>query len=123
MLIALSAKNKEIVNNIFFVLIYLQKYTTITMFISYKILHYIEYITISYSLHITQYKLNILMISLIIVVCNVILQFTNNLLFTMLITSKNFIGSNFGHMVTISDIGAGPQSWPLPLVYVEIHTG
>ena len=40
-----------------------------------------------------------------------------------LITSKNFIGSHFGHMVTISDIGAGPQSWPLPLVYVEIHTG
>ena len=33
-----------------------------------------------------------------------------------LITSKNFIGTYFGHMVTISDIGAGPQSRPLPLV-------
>ena len=33
-----------------------------------------------------------------------------------LITSKNFIGIYFGHMVTISDLGAGPQSRPLPLV-------
>ena len=33
-----------------------------------------------------------------------------------LITSKNFIGTYFGHMVTISDLGAGPQSRPLPLV-------
>ena len=33
-----------------------------------------------------------------------------------LITSKNFICTYFGHMVTISDIGAGPQSQPLPLV-------
>ena len=32
------------------------------------------------------------------------------------ITSKNFIGTYFGHMVTISDLGAGPQSRPLPLV-------
>ena len=36
-----------------------------------------------------------------------------------LITSKNFIGTYFGHMVTISDLGAGPQSQPLPLVEVE----
>ena len=33
-----------------------------------------------------------------------------------LITSKTFICNHFGHMVTISDIGAGPQSRPLPLV-------
>ena len=33
-----------------------------------------------------------------------------------LITSKNFIGTYFGHMVTISDLGAGPQRRPLPLV-------
>ena len=33
-----------------------------------------------------------------------------------LITSKNFIGTYFGPMVTISDLGAGPQSRPLPLV-------
>ena len=33
-----------------------------------------------------------------------------------LITSKNFINTYFGHMVTISDLGAGPQSRPLPLV-------
>ena len=32
------------------------------------------------------------------------------------ITSKNFIDTYFGHMVTISDLGAGPQSQPLPLV-------
>ena len=35
-----------------------------------------------------------------------------------LITSKNFIGNYFSHMVTISDLGAGPQSRPLPLVYL-----
>ena len=35
-----------------------------------------------------------------------------------LITSKNFIGTFFGHMVTISDLGEGPQSWPLPLVTI-----
>ena len=33
-----------------------------------------------------------------------------------LITSKNFIGTYFGHMVTISDLGADPQRRPLPLV-------
>ena len=33
-----------------------------------------------------------------------------------LITPKNFIGTYFGHMVTISDLGTGPQSRPLPLV-------
>ena len=33
-----------------------------------------------------------------------------------LITSKNFIGNYFGHMVTISYLGAGPQSRLLPLV-------
>ena len=33
-----------------------------------------------------------------------------------IITSKNFIGTYFGHMVTISDLGAGPQRRPLPLV-------
>ena len=33
-----------------------------------------------------------------------------------LITSKNFIGTYFGHMVTIFDLGAGPQRRPLPLV-------
>ena len=36
-----------------------------------------------------------------------------------LITSKNFIGTYFGHMVTISDLGAGPQSRPLPLVLFQ----
>ena len=35
---------------------------------------------------------------------------------SMLITSKNFIATYFGHMVTISDLGVGPQSWSLPLV-------
>ena len=35
-----------------------------------------------------------------------------------LITSKHFIGTYFSHMVTISDLGAGPQSRPLPLVYL-----
>ena len=38
-----------------------------------------------------------------------------------LITSKNFIGTYFGHMVTISDLGAGPQSRPLPLVYYYFY--
>ena len=33
-----------------------------------------------------------------------------------LITSKNFIGTYFGHMVTMLDLGAGHQSRPLPLV-------
>jgi len=33
-----------------------------------------------------------------------------------LITSKNFIGTYFGHMVTISDLWADPQRRPLPLV-------
>ena len=33
-----------------------------------------------------------------------------------LITSKKFIGTYFSHMVTILDLGAGPQSRPLPLV-------
>ena len=33
-----------------------------------------------------------------------------------LITSKNFIGTYFGHIVTISYIEAGPYSQPLPLV-------
>ena len=33
-----------------------------------------------------------------------------------LITSKHFIGTYFSHMVSIFDIGAGPQSRPLPLV-------
>ena len=37
-----------------------------------------------------------------------------------LITSKNFIGTYFGHMVTISDLGVGPQSRPLPLVVMYI---
>ena len=37
-----------------------------------------------------------------------------------LITSKNFIGTHFGHMVTISDLGVGPQSRPLPLVVMYI---
>ena len=36
-----------------------------------------------------------------------------------LMNSKNFIGTYFGHMVTISDLGAGPQSRPLPLVYLS----
>ena len=35
-----------------------------------------------------------------------------------LITSKNLIGTYFGHMVTILDLGAGPQSRPLPLLSV-----
>ena len=34
-----------------------------------------------------------------------------------LITSNFFICIYFGHMLTISDIGAGPQSRPLPLVH------
>ena len=38
-----------------------------------------------------------------------------------LITSKNFMGTYFGHMVTISDLGAGPQSRPLPLVYPSFN--
>ena len=33
-----------------------------------------------------------------------------------LITSKNFMGAYFGHMVIISDLGACPQSRLLPLV-------
>ena len=35
-----------------------------------------------------------------------------------LIAFNNFIGNYFSHMVTISDLGAGPQSRPLPLVYL-----
>ena len=38
-----------------------------------------------------------------------------------LITSKNFICTYFGHMVIISDLGAGPQSRPLPLVLVKVR--
>jgi len=33
-----------------------------------------------------------------------------------LITTKNFKGTYFDHIVTISDLGAGPQSRPLPFV-------
>ena len=36
-----------------------------------------------------------------------------------LITSKHFIGTYFSHMVSIFDIGAGPQSRPLPLVILS----
>ena len=77
MLITISDKNKEIVKNIV-VMIYL-----FTKIHKNNHFHIILILYILYSLHITQYKLNILMISLIIVVCNVILQFTNSLLVTM----------------------------------------
>ena len=39
-----------------------------------------------------------------------------------LITSNNFIGTYFGHMVTISDLGVGPQSRPLPLVCLTFES-
>ena len=32
-----------------------------------------------------------------------------------LITSKNYIGTYFGHMVTISDLGADPKAGPCHL--------
>ena len=35
-----------------------------------------------------------------------------------LITSKNFIGTYFGHMVTISDLGAAPKAGPCHLYYI-----
>ena len=37
-----------------------------------------------------------------------------------LITFRNFICTYFGPMVTISDLGVGPQSRPLPLVVMYI---
>ena len=40
-----------------------------------------------------------------------------------LITSKNFIGTYFGHRVTISDLGAVPQSRPLQLVWLYFAFG
>ena len=38
-----------------------------------------------------------------------------------LITSKHFIGTYFSHMVSIFDVGAGPQSRPLPLVFISFQ--